>query len=139
MRIYAQISMTSSGIYACVAQRCIIKKDQALLLDKVSNHQYLCQIAESVGWKRLWDHLLDHGPSAIMGMKNMVRVIAYPGHVVNKKCPVCDISELDQATLADHFITQHTRSDGSWKTLMDSLISMDPSFFSHVLCFVNTF
>ena len=28
------------------------------------------QIAEGVAWKRLWDHLLDHGPSAIMGMKN---------------------------------------------------------------------
>ena len=69
-----------------------------------------------------------HSYSTVMGMKNMIRVIAYPGHVVNKKCPVCDISELDQATLAEHFITQHTKSDGSWKTLIDSLIGMDPFF-----------
>ena len=38
-----------------------------------------------------------------MGMKNMIRVIAYPDHVVNKKSPVCAISELDQAALAEHF------------------------------------
>ena len=33
-------------------QKHIIKKDQALQLDKVSNHQLNSQIAEGVGWKR---------------------------------------------------------------------------------------
>jgi hypothetical protein len=38
------------------------------------------KIAECVGWKKLWDHALDHGPSVIKGMKNLVRVITYPDH-----------------------------------------------------------
>ena len=45
------------------AQKIINKKDQLLLLQKVSKHQFVYKIAECVGWKKLWEHALDHGPS----------------------------------------------------------------------------
>ena len=73
--------------------------------------EYLHKIAECVGWK-LWDHALDHGPSVIKRVKNLVRVITYPDHATNK-CPLCDILEVSQATLAEHFIIEHTKSDSS--------------------------
>ena len=120
------------------AQEYIIKEDQTLLLNKVSNYQFLHHIAVSVGWKKLWDHALDHGSSVIKGMKNLVRVITYPDHATSK-CPLCDMSELDQITLAEHFTDEHTKSDSPWTTLIDSLTTMDPSCYSHVLCFLNTF
>lgn len=50
-------------------------KDQAPLLNKVSNSQYLYKIAECMGWKKLWDHALDDGTSVIKGMKNLMKVI----------------------------------------------------------------
>ncbi|CAI8053052.1 hypothetical protein GBAR_LOCUS29018 [Geodia barretti] len=53
------------------AQNIISKKGQLLLLQKVSKHQFVHKIAECVGWKKLWDHALDHGPSVIKGMKNL--------------------------------------------------------------------
>ena len=59
------------------AQEHIIMKDQTLLLAKVSNYQYLHKIAECVGWKKLWDSALDHGPSFTKSMKNLVRLINY--------------------------------------------------------------
>ena len=46
------------------AQEHIIKKDQTLLLAKVSNYQYLHEIAECVGWK-LWDHVLIMAPQLL--------------------------------------------------------------------------
>ena len=51
------------------ALKIINKKDQLLLLQKISKYQFVHKIAECVGWKKLWDHALDHGPSVIKGMK----------------------------------------------------------------------
>ena len=65
------------------AQKIINKKDQLLLLQKVSKYQFVHKIAECVGWKKLWDHALDHGPSVtIKGMNNLVRVITYPPSII---------------------------------------------------------
>ena len=58
--------------------------------------------------------------------------------VARQKCPLCDTDELDQ-NLPEHFMKSHTNSDGTWDTLFDSLITMDPSFYSHILCFLNVF
>ena len=53
----------------------------------------------------------------------MKRVITHPDYSRNK-CPLCDVPELDQATLAEHFIIKHMESDSSW---FDSLSTMDPT------------
>ena len=59
-------------------------------------------------------------------------VITYPDHSPSK-CPLSDTADLDKPTLAEHVITNHTKSDNSWCTLLDSLTTMDPTFFSHVI------
>ena len=56
-----------------------------------------------------------------------MRVITYPDHTTNK-CPLCDIPELSQATLAEHFTIEHTKSDSSWNTLIDSIHNGNPLF-----------
>ena len=76
----------------------------------VSNYQFLHHIAVDVDWKKLWDHALDHSSSFIKGMKNLVRVIAYPDYAM-RKCRLCDNLELDHITLAEHFTDKHTKSD----------------------------
>ena len=53
------------------------------------------------------------------------------------KCPLCDTTDLDKPTLAEHVITNHTKSDNSWSTVLDSLTTVDPTFFSHVICFLH--
>ena len=64
-------------------------------------------------------------------------VIAYPDHAT-KKCPLCDTTELNPQCLPQHFISEHTNSEGNWETLLNSLVTMDPSFYCHVLCFLYT-
>ena len=40
--------------------------------------------------------------------------------------------------LLEYFTTKHTKSKGyTWLTLSNSLITIVPSCFSHVLCFLN--
>ena len=96
------------------------------------------KITDCVGWKKLWDHAVDHGHSIIMGMKNLVRVITYPDHSLSK-CPLCDTADMDKPTLAKHVITNHTESDNSWCTPLESLTAMNPTFFSHGFCFLHVF
>ena len=73
---------------ACIhreAEKHILKKDQALLLAEVSQYHHLHMIALAIGWRKLWDHALDYGLHVVKGIKNLLRVIAYPDHAT-KKC-----------------------------------------------------
>ena len=80
---------------------------------------------------------LDHGPSGIKSVKNL-RIMSYRNHATNK-CPKCEIAELDSLSLPAHIIDEHTNSESSWNALLNSLVSMDPTFFTHVLCLLNVF
>ena len=47
-------------------------------------------------------------------------------------CPLCHVQELD-LSLPEHVLSCHTNSKGTWDDLMGTLLTMDPSFFSHIL------
>lgn len=102
------------------------------------NTPFLTQIAKCAGWKRIWDDALNHGPSVIKGLKNLVRVITYPSYSL-ARCPLCDTQNLEQSTLTDHIIVSHTNSETSWCSLLDSLCSMEPNCFNHILCLLHIF
>ena len=121
-----------------VAEDHIVKEDKILQLKKTLQFCHLNAIADSVGWKKLWDLILDHGSSGVKSVKNQVKIISYLNHA-STKCPKCDIAELDPLSLPAHIIGEHTNSESSWGTLLNSLVSMDPTFFSHVLCLLNVF
>ena len=116
----------------------ITRKDRDLLLIKSSKSPYLCSIAESVGWKKLWDIALDHGQSVVKGVRNLGRIIAYPDHATSD-CPLCDVINLNRLRLPEHIIRKHTNNEASWDELMDSLITMDPWFSNHIACLTNIF
>ena len=97
------------GVDICVRMRLSL----CLLLAEVSQYYHLHMISQAIGWRKLWDDALDHGLYVVKGIKNLLRVIAYPDHAA-KKCPLCDTKELDPQCLPDHFVTEHTKSEGSW-------------------------
>ena len=49
-----------------------VHKDLALQLQSASEYKHLCKITNSVGWKKLWDHTLDHGEACVTALKNLV-------------------------------------------------------------------
>ena len=113
------------------AEELITRKDQELSLAKVEKYHYIHKISTEVGWRRFWDHAIDYGLPVVKSIKNLLRVLANPGHA-KMMCSLCDTDEPDQS-LPEHFTTSHTNSDGTSETLFNSLITMDPSFYSHIL------
>ena len=111
----------------------IHKKDLALQLQSASNLVHLCKTTEAVGWKKLWDHVLDHGETCVTSLKNLVRVMSHPLYA-SHPCPLCEITELKES-LPVHVINEHINSNESWDTLFSSLLNLDPSIYSHILCF----
>ena len=75
------------------------------------NAKHLCKIADTVGWKKLWDHALDHGEACITSLRNLVRVVSYPKHAISS-CPLCEASELD-VPLPGHIIERELEARGS--------------------------
>ena len=117
----------------------IIKQDYTLLLSKESKFHYLelHLIAELVGWKKLWDHALDHGPQAIRGVRNLLRILICPDHT-RSRCLLFEVTNLD-VPLPEHILNQPMSSRGTWENFTDSLLTLDHSFFTHVICFSNVF
>ena len=109
------------------AEKNIVQKDQMLLLAKVSKYQHIHKITMEIGWKKLWDQAIDHGLPVVKSMKNLLRALTHPDHAKTKR-PLCNTEESDLCLL-EHFRTEHTKSKGTANTLLDSLITMDPSFF----------
>ena len=62
------------------AEHSIIKQDCTLILSKESKFYCFHLIAESVGWKKLWDLALDHGPEAIRGVRNLLIILIHSDH-----------------------------------------------------------
>ena len=136
-RILNATDFTASSYALKVAKDHIVKEDKILQLKKTSQFCHLNAIADSVGWRKLWDLALDHGPSGVKSVKNLVRIISYPNHA-STTCESA-IAELDPLSLPAHIVDEHTNSESSWGTLLNSLFSMDLTFFSHVLCLLNVF
>ena len=89
------------------AGKYLIKEDQDLLLAGVLQYVHLQRVAKGIRWRKLWDHAMDHGKHVVKGIKNLLRVIAYPDHTT-KKSPLCDTTELNLQCLPKHFISEHT-------------------------------
>ena len=73
-------NFTASSYALKVVEDHIVKEDKILQLKKTSQFCHLNVIADSVGWRKLWDLALDHGSSGVKSVKNLVRIISYPNH-----------------------------------------------------------
>ena len=82
-----------------------------MLLAEISKYQLIHKITMESGWKKLWDQAMDNGIPVVKSIKNMVRVLAYPGHA-KTKCPLCNTDEPNQRLL-EHFISKHMKSKGT--------------------------
>ena len=46
------------------------------------NCAIVVEVERAVGWPRLWDLALDHGPKCVNGLRNLVRVFTFPPHAL---------------------------------------------------------
>ena len=64
----------------------------------------IAKVAESPGWAKLWDHALDLGWKAVLGLKMLSRAMSHHGrgkhpcHLCHEASPLQEASVLDQNT-----------------------------------------
>ena len=64
----------------------ILSRDRDLRLAQYEGRADMSTVVEverAIGWPRLWDLALDHGPKCIDGLRNLVRVITFPPHALS--------------------------------------------------------
>ena len=87
----------------------VIQADQSLLLDKAKKHpsqSLVAHVASSVGWMKIWDMTLDHGPGGTTALLSILKLICKP---VFALCMVeCNYVIPADCALCEHFLTHHT-------------------------------
>ena len=112
----------------------IIKKDQMLLLAKVSS--YTCKIAECVGWKKLWDHHLTTRHLCIQGYEIFGENDYLPCSCYIHPSAHCAMYLSWSVTPCQTFLLLSTQKQKIPGTLMECLITIASSFYK-CLCFLK--
>ena len=102
----------------------VIEKDRSLMLTKHAGRADMAIVAKiesEVGWPRLWDF--------VDGLKNLVRVIAFPSHATSV-CPVCDSVSVQRDHLLAHVITLHVDANFTSDELLQELSSVSDSYLT---------
>ena len=90
----------------------VIQADQSLLLDKAKEHpsqSLVTHVASSVGWMKIWDMALDHGPGGTTALLSILKLICKPVFS-DTVCPMVECNYVIPAdcALCEHFLTHHT-------------------------------
>ena len=70
----------------------VIQADQSLLLDKAKEHpsqSLVAHAASSVGWMKIWDMALDHGPGGTTALLSILKLI-YKPVFSDRVCPMVE-------------------------------------------------
>ena len=107
----------------------ILSRDRDLRLAQYEGRADMSTVVEverAIGWPRLWDLALDHGPKCIDGLRNLVRVITFPPHALSA-CPLCEEDDISRDSLLSHVLTTHSRSPCNSDKLLSLLLSIPDS------------
>ena len=98
------------------------------------------EVERAVGWPRLWDLALDYGPKCVDGLRNLVRVVAFPPHA-SSACPLCDKETISRGALLSHVLKIHSRirvGSDELLSLLYSVTNSNSALFKH-LCSLASF
>ena len=114
----------------------ILSRDRDLRLAQYEGRADMSTVVEvetAIGWPRLWDLALDHGPKCIDGLRNLVRVSTFPPHALSG-CPLCK-EDISRDSLLSHVLTTHSRSTCNSDKLLSLLLSVpDLTLFCLTTC-----
>ena len=122
----------------------ILSRDRDLRLAQYEGRADMSTVVEverAIGWPRLWDLALDHGPKCIDGLRNLVRVITFPPHALSG-CPLCEEEDISRDSLLSHILTTHSRSPCNSDKLLSLLLSVpdsDSVLFNYLCSLANLF
>ena len=100
-------------------------------------YQHLHKISQDIGWRKLWDHTLDHGLHVVKAIK---RVITYPWHATKSVHYVTLMFSTRKIHyIPEHSVAEHTISEGNCWTpwspwTVHSVVMLDA--FQMLFCFL---
>ena len=97
----------------------VIQADQSLLLDKAKEHpsqSLVAHVASSVGWMKIWDMALDHGPGGTTALLSILKLICKPVFS-DRVCPMVECNYVIPAdsALCEHFFNSSHRLKSRYK------------------------
>ena len=123
--------------YSTVMKKSLQSRDRELrlqTLEERADMETIVNVERAVGWLKLWDLALENGQRCTDGIKHLARVLVYPTHA-SKVCPLCDTESLQNASLLDHVLKEHSCLSLTGEQLLSSLLKVsdsDSSFFVHI-------
>ena len=120
-------------------KKVILSRDRGLRLEQ--HMSIVVEVKRQIGWPRLWDFALDHGPRCIDGLRNLVRVITFPPHALSA-CPLCEEENVPRDSLLSHVLNSHTRSlysSNDILSLFSSITNSDSILFNYLYSLTNLF
>ena len=110
----------SSGAQGGKAQTCLHTReregggeaDRSLLLREAKTHpsqSTVAEVASNMGWLKVWDAALDHGPSGTIAVLLVLKLLCKTVFA-DRKCNVaeCDFIVPLNTAYREHYLTQHT-------------------------------
>ena len=102
---YFTEAITNKNVYSLMElKKAIMGVDNIKMLEKcVEKAPMIAKVAESLGWAKLWDHALDLGWKAVLGLKMVGRAMSHHrrgGHL----CHMCDVTSLKDDSVLDHIL-----------------------------------
>ena len=125
-------------------KKVILSRDRDLRLEQHKGRadmSIIVEVERQIGWPRLWDFALNHGPRCIDGLRNLVRVITFPPHALSA-CPLCEEENVPRDSLLSHVLNSHTRSlysSNDLLSLFSSITNSDSILFNYLYSLANLF
>lgn len=88
-------------------KKSIVDVDRRMLLEKCAEKAPLIvKVAEHPGWAKLWDHSLDLGWKAVLGLQMLSSAMSHHGRG-KQLCHLCEVETLKEDTVLEHVLANH--------------------------------
>ena len=133
MRSEGYCSLTNPDIFMRSLRKDIIKADRLLLLSEAKTHSSqltVVEVASNMGWLKVWDAALDHGPSGTIAVLTILKLLCKTVFA-DRKCnvPECDFVIPPNTACCEHFLIQHTDMNIDTDSLLSLIYSCSEELF----------
>ena len=132
-RKFTEEVLTNPDIFMRSLRKDIIKADRLLLLSEAKTHSSqltVAEVASNMGWLKVWDAALDHGPSGTIAVLTILKLLCKTVFA-DRKCnvPECDFVIPPNTACCEHFLIQHTDMNIDTDSLLSLIYSCSEELF----------
>ena len=125
--------LTNPDVVMRSLKKQIIRADHSLVLSEANTHpsqSIVAEVASHMGWLKVWDTALDHGPSGTNAVLSILKLLSKTVFA-DRKCNVegCNFVVPPNDACYEHFLTQHTDLDIDIDSLLSQIFLCSEELF----------